>query len=132
METYQAIVLAIVQGLTEFLPISSSAHLILVPQLLGWRDQGLAFDVSVHVGTLVAVVWYFRDELIGMSRDWLGSLRARRRVGDSQLAWAVLWGTVPAGLAGLLAGEAIETSRRSSGSASRSRNRYPFRWYWSR
>ena len=63
MEWLQIIILSLVQGITEFLPISSSAHLILTPRLFGWPDQGLAFDVAVHVGTLVAVVTYFRAEL---------------------------------------------------------------------
>ena len=70
----QAIVLALVQGLTEFLPISSSAHLILVPVLLGWSDQGLAFDVAVHVGTLAAVVWYFRRDIGPLWQGWLQSV----------------------------------------------------------
>ena len=69
MDSLQAILLALVQGLTEFLPISSSAHLILFPRLLGWQDQGLAFDVAVHVGTLSAVVLYFRRELVPMVKD---------------------------------------------------------------
>lgn len=113
MDLLHAVVLALIQGLTEFLPISSSAHLILVPRLLGWADQGLAFDVSVHVGTLTAVVWYFRDEIHGMVRDWLRSLAQRRSVGDSRLAWAVLWGTVPVGLAGLAAEDLVATYLRS-------------------
>jgi len=62
MEIFQVIALALLQGLTEFLPISSSAHLILLPQLEGWADQGLAFDVAVHVGTLAAVIAWFRHE----------------------------------------------------------------------
>lgn len=113
MELIQIIVLAVVQGITEFLPISSSAHLILVPVLSGWQDQGLAFDVAVHLGSLVAVVWYFRRELNAMSADWLRSVQRRELVGESRLAWAVLWGTVPAGLAGLLLGDLIETHLRS-------------------
>jgi len=113
MDLLQIAVLAIVQGLTEFLPISSSAHLILFPRLVGWEDQGLAFDVAVHLGTLGAVIWYFREELAGMSRDWLGSVRARRPVGDSRLAWAVLLGTIPVGLAGLLFKSLVETELRS-------------------
>lgn len=113
MDLLHALVLALIQGLTEFLPISSSAHLILVPRLLGWADQGLAFDVSVHVGTLGAVMWYFREEIRGMVRDWFRSLARRRRVGDSRLAWAVLWGTIPVGLAGLAAGHLVETHLRS-------------------
>ncbi len=72
MDSVHAIVLAIVQGLSEFLPISSSGHLILMPSLLGWPDQGLAFDVAVHVGTLVAVVGYFRVQLLQMARAWFG------------------------------------------------------------
>lgn len=107
-----AIVLALVQGLTEFLPISSSAHLILLPVIAGWEDQGLAFDVAVHVGTLSAVVWYFRRELIPMIQDWLGSLRGRHTA-DSRLAWAVLFGTIPVGLAGLLFNDLVELHLRS-------------------
>ena len=76
MTLIQIIVLALVQGLTEFLPISSSAHLILVPVLSDWPDQGLAFDVAVHVGTLSAVVWYFRTEVMRMASDWLRSVVA--------------------------------------------------------
>lgn len=113
MELIQIVILALVQGLTEFLPISSSAHLILFPALSGWKDQGLAFDVAVHVGTLSAVVWYFRRELAVMLRDWFASVLQRRRVGDSNLAWAVGFGTIPVGLAGLLFKDAIETSLRS-------------------
>ena len=113
MELMHIVVLALVQGLTEFLPISSSAHLILFPTLSGWADQGLAFDVAVHVGTLSAVVWYFRRELAVMLRDWFASLLQRRRVGDSNLAWAVGFGTIPVGLAGLLFKDVVETSLRS-------------------
>ncbi len=112
MDWLQAAVLALVQGLTEFLPISSSAHLILVPRLLGWPDQGLAFDVAVHVGTLSAVLSYFRRELVVLTCDWGLSVVQRQRVGESRLAWAILWGTVPVGLAGLLLGDWIENSLR--------------------
>ena len=113
MELWQIIVLAVIQGLTEFLPISSSAHLILPSQVLGWPDQGLAFDVAVHVGTLAAVVWYFRSEVLRLTAAWAGDT-VRGRVGqDSGLAWAVIAGTIPAGLAGLLLNDFIETSLRS-------------------
>ncbi len=101
MDIIQVIVLALVQGLTEFLPISSSAHLILVPVISGWPDQGLAFDVAVHAGTLTAVVMYFRRELRKMFVEWFASLRGNHTP-DSRLAWAVLFGTIPVGLAGLL------------------------------
>ncbi|GAB4295193.1 MAG: undecaprenyl-diphosphate phosphatase [Thiohalomonadaceae bacterium] len=113
MELIQIIALAILQGLTEFLPISSSAHLILLPQMEGWSDQGLAFDVAVHVGTLAAVVWYFRRDLLLMTRDWGRSVATRQMVGESRLAWAVLFGTIPVGLAGLLFKGLIETELRS-------------------
>ncbi|HHB12756.1 MAG TPA: undecaprenyl-diphosphate phosphatase [Chromatiales bacterium] len=112
MDFVQVTVLAVVQGLTEFLPISSSAHLILVPVLTGWPDQGLAFDVSVHVGTLAAVVWYFRDELWAMAEAWIRSLRGVPSP-DARLAWGVLLGTIPVGLAGLLFGDFIEARLRS-------------------
>jgi undecaprenyl-diphosphatase len=113
MDTLHAIFLALLQGFTEFLPVSSSAHLILLPRLLGWPDQGLAFDVAVHVGTLTAVVLYFRRELIPMTQDWLQSLLTRRQTANSRLAWAVLWGTIPVGLAGLLLKGFIENNLRS-------------------
>ena len=113
MTLIQIIVLALVQGLTEFLPISSSAHLILVPVLSDWPDQGLAFDVAVHVGTLSAVVWYFRTEVMRMSSDWLLSCRRGQRVGESRLAWAVIWGTVPVAVGGLLLHDLVDTVLRS-------------------
>jgi undecaprenyl-diphosphatase len=113
MDSLHAIFLAILQGLTEFLPVSSSAHLILVPRLLGWPDQGLAFDVAVHVGTLSAVVLYFRRELVPMAQDWTQSLITRKQTANSRLAWAVLWGTIPVGLTGLLLKGFIEGNLRS-------------------
>jgi len=109
----QIVVLSIVQGITEFLPISSSAHLILVPRFTDWPDQGLAFDLAVHVGTLLAVIVYFRAELGRMADDFTRSLFERRSVGDSRLAWAVLWGTFPVGLAGLAVHSISETLLRS-------------------
>lgn len=107
METglLQSTLLAIIQGLTEFLPISSSAHLILPSQLFGWQDQGLAFDVAVHVGSLFAVVLYFRQDLLLLVRAWLHSL-ASRTVGSNpeyaQLAWCLLLASLPAAIAGFL------------------------------
>lgn len=112
MEIIQIVVLALVQGLTEFLPISSSAHLILVPVLTSWPDQGLAFDVAVHAGTLTAVVLYFRRELVRMLVEWFASFKGRLSP-DARLAWAVLIGTIPVGLAGLLFKGVIETQLRS-------------------
>jgi len=101
MDIVHILVLAALQGLTEFLPISSSAHLVLVPTVFGWPDQGLAFDVAVHVGTLGAVVTYFRRDLGKMTADWVASLRAGQAVGDSRLAWGVMLATVPVALGGL-------------------------------
>ena len=114
MDLFQAVALALMQGFTEFLPISSSAHLILVPQMVsGWEDQGLAFDVSVHVGTLSAVMLYFRREVTEMAVDWVGSIKSRRQTMNSRLAWAVLLGTIPVGLAGLIFKDYIELNLRS-------------------
>ncbi len=113
MDMLHAVVLALVQGLTEFLPISSSAHLILLPRLVAWPDQGLAFDVALHVGTLAAVVSYFASDLRRMGRDWGYSIARRRTVGDSALAWYIIAATVPVGLAGIavkvLAGDALRS-----------------------
>jgi undecaprenyl-diphosphatase len=113
MDVFQVVVLAIIQGITEFLPISSSGHLILVPYFAQWPDQGLDFDLAVHIGTLLAIVVYFRATLAAMAVDWLASLAARRQVGASRLAWAVLFGTIPAGIVGLLFRDTIETTLRS-------------------
>ncbi len=113
MELFQITILSLIQGLTEFLPISSSAHLILVPVLTGWQDQGLAFDVAVHIGTLLAVVGYFRHELVTMLSEWAGSLVGRGVTLDARLAWAVGLGTIPVGLVGLLFNEGIELYLRS-------------------
>jgi undecaprenyl-diphosphatase len=103
MDYTQAAVLGIVQGLTEFLPVSSSGHLILVPRVLGWPDQGLAVDAAVHLGTLGALVAYFRGELVAL----LSGALSRR------LALALILATVPAGLAGVLFDRLIETHLRS-------------------
>jgi undecaprenyl-diphosphatase len=113
METIQVIVLAIVQGITEFLPISSSGHLILVPRFFDWPDQGLAFDAAIHIGTLAAIVLYFRVQLMHMASAWLRSLTRRELTADARLGWAVLWGTIPVGLAGLAFSDYIETHFRS-------------------
>ena len=112
MDILHIVVLALVQGLTEFLPISSSAHLILVPYLTNWPDQGLAFDVAVHVGTLTAVVIYFRKEIKQMFFAWIASLGGKHSE-DSKLAWGVLIGTIPVGLAGLLFKDVISEHLRT-------------------
>ncbi|VAW92427.1 Undecaprenyl-diphosphatase [hydrothermal vent metagenome] len=113
MTLIQIITLALVQGFTEFLPISSSAHLILVPIATGWQDQGLAFDIAVHVGTLSAVMLYFKKEVTAMAVDWSASCIKRKRVGESRLAWAVIFGTIPVMIAGLLFSDIIDSTLRS-------------------
>lgn len=112
MTFLQVVVLAIIQGLTEFLPISSSAHLILPSAILGWPDQGLAFDVAVHVGTLAAVVIYFRRDLALMARAWAEDSLRGRTSENSRLAWFVMLATIPAGLFGLLFNDFIEAYLR--------------------
>jgi len=117
MPLLQAIVLGIIQGLTEFLPISSTAHLVVIPRLLGWPDQGLAFDIALHVGTLIAVLLYFL-------RDWLQviaqGLGIRTSGGDPTLArnrgllWLLVLGTIPAGITGLLFQKKAETLWREN------------------
>ena len=101
MDWLHLIILSLVQGITEFLPISSSAHLILPSQVLGWPDQGQAFDVAVHVGTLLAVLICFRHEVIATTRGWLAHVFRRQVSAESRLGWAIIIGTLPAGIIGL-------------------------------
>lgn len=120
MSIEHIISLAIVQALTEFLPVSSSAHLILFPMFMGWEDQGLVFDVSLHVGTLLAVLMYFRQDLQGLLKSWLHSgnpiemiyrgglknqlprIKIRPLPVESRLVWGILLATIPAGILGLI------------------------------
>ncbi|MFL0796470.1 MAG: undecaprenyl-diphosphate phosphatase [Cellvibrionaceae bacterium] len=113
MELLHIIVLALVQGLTEFLPISSSGHLILPKELLNWPDQGLAFDVAVHVGSLVAVLVYFRHDVSRLLKAWFLSFYTREQTADSRLGWYVIVGTIPVCVVGLLFDDFIETNLRS-------------------
>ncbi|WP_069632968.1 undecaprenyl-diphosphate phosphatase [Campylobacter pinnipediorum] len=113
MDFVQTIVLALVQGFSEFLPISSSAHLILVPELLGWKDQGLVFDVAVHIGTLFAIVFYFRNMVFSALKDFFCSIKLKKNVGQSRLVWAVGFGTIPAGIIGLLIKDIVEDYARN-------------------
>ena len=112
MDSLQIVILAIVQGLTEFLPISSSAHLVLLPQILQWPGHGLVFDVAVHIGSLVAVLYYFRVEVKSMLKSWLRSLAGGEADQDSLLAWWVIIGTLPAVLVGFLLQGLIEEELR--------------------
>ena len=113
MDSLQIVILALVQGLTEFLPISSSAHLVLLPQILQWPRHGLVFDVAVHIGSLVAVLYYFRAEVRRMLKAWLRSLVGGGADQDSLLAWWVNIGTIPAVLVGFLLQGPIEENLRS-------------------
>lgn len=108
----QIIVLAIVQGLTEFLPISSSGHLVLVPSAFGWTDQGLAFDVAVHFGSLLAVCVFFRRDIAGLLRGSVQLLGLRNETVESRLALALGLGTIPAAIAGLALAGWIEANLR--------------------
>ena len=114
MTTLEIVVLALIQGLTEFLPVSSSAHLILPSQLLGWQDQGLAFDVAVHIGTLLAVLIYFRQEVGTMAVAWVQSMTKKQHTQDSRLAWHIVLATIPAALFGFFGKDLIELYLRSS------------------
>ncbi len=115
MTILQAIILGIVQGLTEFLPVSSSAHLVLLPYLAGWNlDQGFAFvfDVLVQSGTLAAVIFYFRKDLLEIIKAWLQGIKQRQLFANenSRMGWYLILATIPAGLAGLLLKDKVEAA----------------------
>lgn len=101
MEISQIVVLALIQGLTEFLPISSSAHLVLLPRIVDWPRQGLDFDVAIHVGTLLAVIVYFQRDLRGLVRGWARSLHGEAS-DEGRLAWGLLLGVLPIAVIGLV------------------------------
>jgi undecaprenyl-diphosphatase len=111
---FQAIVLGIVQGLTEFLPISSTAHLRIVPAFLGWDDPGAAFTAVTQLGTMTAVLLYFREDLLRIARAWLRSLRRPElRSGlDARTGWYIILGTIPIGIFGLAFKDQIENGAR--------------------
>ena len=114
MTTFQALVLGLVQGLTEFLPISSSAHLSLLPWFFGWKDPGLAFDVALHFGTLIAVLWYFRAEwgrLISAAVSMLKN-RSVQTVEEKRVLFLIL-ATIPGAIGGLLLEKKAETAFRA-------------------
>lgn len=118
MSTIDVFILALIQGLTEFLPISSSAHLILPSAVFGWQDQGQALDVALHVGTLLAVVLYFRKEVGNMAVAWFGTVgigpEKNSNSFDGKLAWWILLASIPLGLVGLLGKDFIEENLRSA------------------
>ncbi len=113
MTIFQAIILGIVQGFSEFLPISSSAHLVLVPAMLGWKipvDQIFPFDVLVQLGTLVAVILYFWKDLWAMLKAFIAGIIKKKPFedADSRLAWWIILATIPAGVIGLLLDDVVE------------------------
>jgi undecaprenyl-diphosphatase len=110
VDLLQALILGIVQGLTEFIPVSSSAHLIIVPWLLGWRDPGLAFDAALHLGTLLAVLAYFAADWLELARGFGASIAERSLGGQRNrlMAWLILVGCVPGAVAGLLLDHPVE------------------------
>jgi undecaprenyl-diphosphatase len=114
VDAFQAIVLGIVQGLTEFLPISSTAHLRIVPAFAGWDDPGAAFTAVVQLGTMAAVLLYFREDLIRIARAWLASLRRPelRSELDARMGWYIILGTIPIGIFGLIFSDQIESGAR--------------------
>jgi undecaprenyl-diphosphatase len=111
----QAIVLGISQGLTEFLPISSTAHTLVVSRLLGWPDPGAAFTAMTQVGTELAVVIYFRNDIARILKAWFSSLTKadQRSNPDAKMGWYVIIGTIPIGVAGLAFKSSIETTARN-------------------
>jgi undecaprenyl-diphosphatase len=114
VDIIQAITLGVVQGLTEFLPVSSTAHLALTPWLFGWKDPGMTFDVSLHIGTLVAVTAYFRKDLAQMLVSWFATFKGVNQEDPYQrLSWLVIFGCVPAVIAGVLLDDLVEHVFRS-------------------
>jgi len=115
MNALQAIVLGLVQGLTEFLPISSSGHLRIVPAFFGWEDPGAAFTAVIQLGTMAAVLLYFRADLWRIATAWLRSLRDRSVRGDldARMGWYIILGTIPISVLGLAFKDPIETKFRN-------------------
>jgi undecaprenyl-diphosphatase len=114
VSVFQSIVLGIVQGLTEFLPVSSTAHLRIVPAFLGWDDPGAAFTAVTQLGTMSAVLLYFRADLWRIARAFLASLRdpAMRSDHDARMGWYIVLGTIPIGIFGLAFKDQIENGAR--------------------
>ncbi len=127
----QTTVLALLQGITEFLPISSSAHLLLPSLLLGWPDQGLSFDVALHVGSLSAVIFFFRQDLLSLTVAWIQSITARRVSTESRLAWLLILATIPTGVAGFLLNDYVENYARAIGVVATTSIVFGFLLYWS-
>src|SRR5690625_7833095 len=115
MDWLQAVILALIQGVTEFLPVSSQAHLVIYAWISGEEYQGLDFDIILHAGSLLAVVWYFRRDLIGMAGAWLGSFADGGSRRDARLAWWVIIATLTAAVLGFLLKGAAEVVLHANG-----------------
>jgi len=113
MTSFQAMIFGALQGLTEFLPISSPAHLILLPWAVGWPDPGLSFDVALHLGTLIALLIYFRTEWIALIGSALGILRGRTQTPDARMAMQIIVATIPGAIAGALFEHKVEDALRA-------------------
>jgi undecaprenyl-diphosphatase len=103
MSIYQAIILGFIQGITEFLPVSSSAHLLLTRWFLGWPDVDISFDVALHVGTLISILWYFRVKIFSLFKGFINSIKERNFQGDpyKKLSWLFILSSIPPGIAGV-------------------------------
>jgi len=113
MTIFQAIIYGTVQGLTEFLPISSTAHLILLPWAAGWPDPGLSFDVALHLGTLVALILYFWADWMALISSALGIVRGRTQAPDARMAMLIVVATIPGAIAGALFEHKVEDALRA-------------------
>jgi undecaprenyl-diphosphatase len=115
VSTFESIVLGVVQGLTEFLPVSSTGHLRIVPAFVGWDDPGAAFTAVTQLGTMAAVVLYFREDLWRIGTSWLRSVRdpSARTELDARLGWYILFATIPIGIFGLAFKDQIENGARN-------------------
>ena len=115
MSILEAVLLGLVQGLTEFLPISSSGHLRIVPAFLGWEDPGAGFTAVIQLGTMAAVLLYFRADLWAIVRSWLRELRVpfRQSSHEAKLGWFIILGTIPISIVGFVFSDQIESGARS-------------------
>ena len=112
---FEAVILGIVQGMTEFLPISSTAHILIVSQIFGWKDPGAAFSAVTQIGTEIAVLVYFRSDIARILQTWFTSLRdtSLRSHMDARMGWYIIIGTIPISLLGLVFSDQIETAARN-------------------
>ena len=115
MDFIQAIIVGLVQGLTEFLPISSTAHVRIMPAMFGWDDPGSAFTAAIQMGTILAVLIYFRNDLVRILKEWIKSIKERTflKHPEGRIGWAIMFGTLPISVLGLALKDSIETTFRS-------------------